>query len=160
MRHGISKRTVLEMALIRASRAAQTVSIDEVIKQLAALRQQVVPGAGPATPDDKKKVTDAGSAEPGIARTPPPAAPVPPIPRSAPAVQPAATPRPTSPETKPPPAAVVTPRQTPDTPAVPATVPVTDEPPPPASRSMQVWAKDPKVRMVMDAFNGDILDIR
>jgi DNA polymerase III gamma/tau subunit len=160
MRHGISKRTVLEMALIRASRAAQTVSIDEVIKQLAALRQQVVPGGAPALPDDKKKVTDAGLAEPGIARTPPPAPPATPPPRSTPVVRPSAPPVSTTPEPKPVAAAVAAPPRAAAAPVVPAVAPATDEPSPAASKTIQVWVKDPKVRMVMDAFNGDILDIR
>lgn len=40
MRYALSKRTLLETALIRASRAATVASIDELMKQVAALRLQ------------------------------------------------------------------------------------------------------------------------
>jgi DNA polymerase-3 subunit gamma/tau len=45
MRYALSRRTLLEVSLIRAARAATVVSVDQVIKKLAALREQVVPGS-------------------------------------------------------------------------------------------------------------------
>lgn len=61
LRSALSVRTLVEMTLIRCARAAQTVSLDEVIKRLTALRDQVIrrlaaaapqgPTAAPAAPE-------------------------------------------------------------------------------------------------------------
>lgn len=68
LRSALSVRTLVEMTLIRCARAAKTVSLDEVIKRLTALRDQVIrhlaatatprsvaataaPDAAPRTPD-------------------------------------------------------------------------------------------------------------
>jgi DNA polymerase-3 subunit gamma/tau len=62
MRYALSKRTMLETALIRASRAATVATIDELMKQVAALK--TLPAAAPAVQeapaeyDVKKKPTD------------------------------------------------------------------------------------------------------
>jgi DNA polymerase-3 subunit gamma/tau len=62
MRYALSKRTMLETALIRASRAATVATIDELMKQVAALKN--LPSAPSAVQEDaasydvKKKPTD------------------------------------------------------------------------------------------------------
>ena len=62
MRYALSKRTMLETALIRASRAATVATIDELMKQVAALKSlPAAPAAvqeSPAEYDVKKKPTD------------------------------------------------------------------------------------------------------
>lgn len=62
MRYALSKRTLLEIALIRASRAATVATVDELMKQVVALRSGSM-GTGvsleaPAEYDVKKKFTD------------------------------------------------------------------------------------------------------
>ena len=63
MRYALSKRTMLETALIRASRAATVATIDELMKQVAALKSApVAPSTVQEEPaaayDVKKKSTD------------------------------------------------------------------------------------------------------
>jgi len=62
MRYALSKRTMLETALIRASRAATVATIDELMKQVTALKSTPAePSAvqeDPAAYDVKKKSTD------------------------------------------------------------------------------------------------------
>jgi DNA polymerase-3 subunit gamma/tau len=62
MRYALSKRTMLETALIRASRAATVATIDELMKQVAALKGLSVAPAAVQEPaevyDVKKKSTD------------------------------------------------------------------------------------------------------
>ncbi len=62
MRYALSKRTMLEAALIRASRAATTATVDELMQQVAALKGgAAAPDAvreAPAEYDVKKKPTD------------------------------------------------------------------------------------------------------
>ncbi len=62
MRYALSKRTMLETALIRASRAATVVTIDELMKQVISLKGlSAAPAAVQETPvpyDVKKKSTD------------------------------------------------------------------------------------------------------
>ncbi len=60
MRYALSKRTMLETALIRASRAATVATIDELMKQVAALKNQspALAQETPAAYDVKKKSTD------------------------------------------------------------------------------------------------------
>ena len=147
MKTGLSKRTVMEMALIRSCRAASAVSIDEVLRQLNALKQQLDPHAAASSLEDKKKVVEAAPApRPTPASAPPPA--LAPVPASS--VPP--SPRPVSPA----PASAFRPAPTP----APAAPDAPVKPPETPSRSIQAWASDPKVRMVMNAFNGDILDVR
>ncbi len=57
MRYALSKRTLLEAALIRASRAATVATIDELMKQVAALKSRSVPTTAdaPAESGVKKK---------------------------------------------------------------------------------------------------------
>jgi len=62
MRYALSKRTMLETALIRASRAATVATIDELMKQVAALKSLPAATAAvqvsPADCDVKKKPAD------------------------------------------------------------------------------------------------------
>jgi DNA polymerase III gamma/tau subunit len=62
MRYSLSKRTMLETALIRASRAATVATIDELMKQVAGLKSTASSPAAvqedPAPYDVKKKPTD------------------------------------------------------------------------------------------------------
>lgn len=52
LRHALNVRTLLETALIRCARASTTVTLDEVIKRLTAIRKDEPPAvAGPAVPD-------------------------------------------------------------------------------------------------------------
>jgi len=62
----LSRRTLLEIALIRCSRAATAVSIDTILSQIAALRDGV-PAEGPAADAGEKKKYS----EPPVAVTPP-----------------------------------------------------------------------------------------
>ena len=59
LRYALSRRTLVETALIRSARAATVVSIDEILKELAALKGQIAGGAAvppsehaPAMPAD------------------------------------------------------------------------------------------------------------
>jgi len=61
MRYALSKRTLLEASLIRASRAATVATIDELMKQIAALKGSTAPAAvqeAPAEYSVKKKPSD------------------------------------------------------------------------------------------------------
>ena len=160
MKTGLSKRTVMEMALIRSCRAASAVSIDEVLRQLHALKQQLDPHAAASSLEDKKKVVEAVPAPrpaPAAAPAPAPLAPVAPVPSASLPPRPVAPAPPPAPSFRPAPGPAGSPPAAPAgtaTPAAPA------KPPETPNRSIQAWASDPKVRMVMNAFNGDILDVR
>ncbi len=61
MRYALSKRTLLEAALIRASRAATVATIDELMKQVAALKGSAAPATVQEAPVEysvKKKPSD------------------------------------------------------------------------------------------------------
>ncbi len=61
MRYALSKRTLLEATLIRASRAATVATIDELMKQVAAIKGSAAPAAVHETPAEysgKKKPGD------------------------------------------------------------------------------------------------------
>jgi DNA polymerase III subunit gamma/tau len=58
VRTALSRRTLLETALIRCARAARTVSLDEIMRQLDALKLSLG-GAPAAAPPAKKKTADA-----------------------------------------------------------------------------------------------------
>lgn len=97
MRYALSRRTLLETALIRCARAASVVSMDELVRRIANLR-----GAPPATPSP---MPVAAPAPPAPAHTPepvsaPPTAPAPQAFESAPEpAPPAVTPgAPTAPD--------------------------------------------------------------
>ncbi len=56
MRYALSRRTLVETALIRAARAATVVSIDELVQQLNALKAQLAGTAAPeSVPEPAKK---------------------------------------------------------------------------------------------------------
>jgi DNA polymerase-3 subunit gamma/tau len=52
MRYALSKKTLLETGLIRCSRAAETASINELLKQVAELKKNVKPGEPPGVVDE------------------------------------------------------------------------------------------------------------
>ena len=52
MRYALSRRTILEAALIRASRAATVATVDELMQQIAALKNAPAAGATTETPAD------------------------------------------------------------------------------------------------------------
>lgn len=72
LRYALSRRTLVEIALIRCARAATVVSIDDVLKELATLKEALATGAPPPTsssqatetPEPKKKRPDVAPPEP------------------------------------------------------------------------------------------------
>jgi DNA polymerase-3 subunit gamma/tau len=73
MRYALSKKTLLETGLIRCSRAAETVTINELLKQVAELKKNFKPGVAPGvvaenpeqnyTVDAQKKKPDTNEVE-------------------------------------------------------------------------------------------------
>jgi len=55
LRDALSRRTLLEIALIRCSRAATAVSIDSILAQIASLKENLSGGVSAAGDDEKKK---------------------------------------------------------------------------------------------------------
>jgi len=53
MRYALSRRTLLETALIRAARAAVVVSLEEILSQINALKAGLDPGAGAQPPSEE-----------------------------------------------------------------------------------------------------------
>jgi DNA polymerase-3 subunit gamma/tau len=75
MRHALSRRTLLEIALVRGCRAAQVASLDEVLRAVQHARAELGPAAGVATdaPPPAPAATRATSAAPPTPAAPPPA---------------------------------------------------------------------------------------
>ena len=71
MRYALSKRTMLETALIRASRAATVVSVDDLLKQLTDLKKNglIDDEPAPAEPVKKKPINHSA---PSVVAEPPP----------------------------------------------------------------------------------------
>lgn len=105
LRYALSRRTLMETALIRCARAARSVSVDHVLRILADLKDRL---GGAAAPDGSRPIAEAAPAAPArspiaparIPAAPPPAAP--PAVRepdlaSAPPIPPAASPPPGDP---------------------------------------------------------------
>lgn len=64
LRYALSRRTLVEMALIRAARVATMVSIDDILKHLHGLREAVaqqVPPDGTADASSKKQIIPSGA---------------------------------------------------------------------------------------------------
>ncbi len=59
LRSALSVRTLVEMTLIRCARAAKTVSLDEVIRKLTALKEQVIRRLAAAAPQGSTAATPA-----------------------------------------------------------------------------------------------------
>lgn len=89
LRSALSVRTLVEMTLIRCARAAKTVSLDEVLKRLTALKDSVIRRLAAANPQGTAAApaaqTSAASPTPAVTPTatvpPPPASPAVPAPR-------------------------------------------------------------------------------
>ena len=73
MRYALSRRTLVETALIRCAKAT-TVSVDELLKRLDSIRQSLGVAATPLAPDVPSRQADA--AREAAPRSPPPSAPV------------------------------------------------------------------------------------
>jgi DNA polymerase-3 subunit gamma/tau len=73
MRYALSRRTLLELALIRGCRAARIASLDEVLKSVHAARAELAAGGGAVTADAPPMVAE----EPAEYDTEPPPAPTP-----------------------------------------------------------------------------------
>ncbi len=87
MRQALSRRTLLETALIRCARAASMVTIDELIRQVAELRAALAEGSGmPAIQGGR--TTQARVVEPQAADVEPPHATEPSAPAAAPGTPP------------------------------------------------------------------------
>jgi DNA polymerase-3 subunit gamma/tau len=72
MRYALSKRTMLETALIRASRAATVVSVDDLLKELTALKKNDLIDDSPAPAADSLKKKPIERVEPAIVAESPP----------------------------------------------------------------------------------------
>ncbi|MGD9872844.1 MAG: DNA polymerase III subunit gamma/tau [Kiritimatiellia bacterium] len=70
LRDALSRRTLLEIALIRCSRAATAVSIDSILAQIASLKENLSGGVSAAGDDEKKKPPEQPAA---VKETPRPA---------------------------------------------------------------------------------------
>lgn len=89
LRSALSVRTLVEMTLIRCARAAKTVSLDEVLKRLTALKDSVIRRLAAANPQGTAAApaaqTSAASPTPAVKPSatvpPPPASPAVPAPR-------------------------------------------------------------------------------
>lgn len=89
LRSALSVRTLVEMTLIRCARAAKTVSLDEVLKRLTALKDSVIRRLAAANPQGTAAApaaqTSAASPTPAVKPTatvsPLPASPAVPVPR-------------------------------------------------------------------------------
>jgi DNA polymerase-3 subunit gamma/tau len=69
MRYALSKKTLLETGLIRCSRAAETVTVNELLKQVAELKKNFSPGEVPAVVAEapaQNYSTDPQKKKPGI----------------------------------------------------------------------------------------------
>ncbi len=153
MRYALSRRTLMEMTLIRCARLSQIVSIDELVRRVEALAAGVGEDAeAPAAYDAAPSGPPAAVAE----------APMPPRPV-------AAAPKPVSHT----PAAVPSERRGPPTPAhakAGAPAPTASAPPPAKSaaapdsprerRTMQDWIREPAVHKTLEMFNGSIADVQ
>lgn len=88
LRSALSVRTLVEMTLIRCARAAKTVSLDEVLRRLTALRDQTIRRLAAAVPQGPAAAAAAPlSAAPAV-RVPDPAASLPPSPHAPDATEP------------------------------------------------------------------------
>ena len=158
-RFALSRRTVLEVALLKAARAASVVSLDELIARIQDLPAEedaptasavhATPEPVPAAPAAVKE-TVVAAPKPAPAPVPPPA-PKPPPPPPAP--------KPTPPKPTPKPA----PAPTPPKPAPPKPAPPKPaEPPKPRlSRSQEdEILAHPLVGKAMEIFRAELLDVR
>ena len=129
LRMALSRRTLLEAALIRASRAATATPVSELLRRVNALRAEIA--AAPSS------VSNSLSAAPEPAPTPPSALPPPPAPAPAPEARNPPPPPPLPPSPAP---AAPAPRVSVAAPSAPAardTRPAADLPPPPPPEDLE-----------------------
>lgn len=77
LRSALSVRTLVEMTLIRCARAAKTVSLDEVLKRLSALKDSVIRRLAAAAPQGLAAAPAAQTSAAPLESTPQPVAPAP-----------------------------------------------------------------------------------
>ena len=153
-RFALSRRTVLEVALLKAARAASVVSLDELIARIQDLPAEEDAPAASAVASAPKPAPAAPAAVKETIAPPPPPAPAPAA-KPAPAPKPATQPPP--PKPKPAPAPEPTPKPAPK-----------PEPPKPAappkprlSRSQEdEILAHPLVGKAMEIFSAELLDVR
>ena len=164
LRFALSRRTILETALVKAARAAAYVSLDDLLARVEALDPAtaalVVPPVSPAVspvvaavpppaPVATKPVAPAKAAEPALAPAaePPPPSPAP-VPEELPPAEVVAEPPP------PPPAPVVA-----EAPAAPAAPPKLHVPRrKPDANARRGDPDDPAVKLTVSAFEARLLD--
>ncbi len=158
-RFALSRRTVLEVALLKAARAASVVSLDELIARIqdlpaeedapAASAVAPVPKPAPAAPAAVKQPVPAPAPAPAPKPAPPPPPP--------PAPKPPAPPKPKpAPKPEPKPAPKPAPAPEPPKPAAPPAPPK-----PRLSRSQEdAILAHPLVGKAMELFQAELLDVR
>ena len=162
-RFALSRRTVLEVALLKAARAASVVSLDELIARIQDLpAEEDAPAASAVAPASQPApAAPAAVKEPVPQPAPAPAAPpkpAPPPPPPPPAPAPKPAPKPAPPKPKPAPKPVEPPplKPEPPKPAAPAAPPK-----PRLSRSQEdQLLAHPLVGKAMEIFNAELLDVR
>lgn len=157
-RFALSRRTVLEVALLKAARAASVVSLDELIARIQDLpAEEDAPAASAVAPAPKP-----APAAPAAVKQPVPAPAPAPAPKPAPPPPPPPAPKPPAPKPKP------APKPEPKPAPKPAPAP---EPPKPAappappkprlSRSQEdAILAHPLVGKAMELFQAELLDVR
>ena len=150
-RFALSRRTVLEVALLKAARAASVVSLDELIARIQDLpAEEDAPAASAVAPSPKP-----APAAPAAVKTPAPAPAPAPAPKPAPPPPPPPAPKP-PPRPKPKPEPKPAPAPEPPKPAAPPAPPR-----PRLSRSQEdAILAHPLVGKAMELFQAELLDVR
>ncbi|MBR4252429.1 MAG: DNA polymerase III subunit gamma/tau [Kiritimatiellae bacterium] len=157
-RFALSRRTVLEVALLKAAWAASVVSLDELIARIQDLpAEEDAPAASAVAPAPKP-----APAAPAAVKQPVPAPAPAPAPKPAPPPPPPPAPKPPPPKPKPAPKPEPTPAPTPapaPEPPKPAAPPA--PPKPRLSRSQEdAILAHPLVGKAMELFQAELLDVR
>lgn len=149
-RFALSRRTVLEVALLKATRAASVVSLDELIARIQDLpAEEDAPAASAVAPAPKP-----APAAPAAVKQPVPAPAPAPAPKPAPPPPPPPAPKPPPPKPKPEPKPAPAPE--PPKPAAPPAPPK-----PRLSRSQEdAILAHPLVGKAMELFQAELLDVR
>ena len=162
-RFALSRRTVLEVALLKAARAASVVSLDELIARIQDLpAEEDAPAASAVAPASKPAPAAPAAVKETVPQpapvpaAPPKPAPPPPPPPPAPAPKPVPKPAPPKPQPAPKPVEPPPPKPEPPQPAAPAAPPK-----PRLSRSQEdQLLAHPLVGKAMEIFNAELLDVR
>ena len=158
-RFALSRRTVLEVALLKAARAASVVSLDELIARIQDLpAEEDAPAASAVAPAPKP-----APAAPAAVKTPAPAPAPAPAPKPAPPPPPPPAPKPPAPP-KPKPAPKPEPKPAPKPapapePPKPAAPPAPPKPRLSRSQEDEILAH-PLVGKAMELFQAELLDVR